>query len=109
VDVVLFISMSESTKSIVRKTSISPKSTWIKFDANGHSSFLDVDKYEIMRQVCIDARDLRILDPLLSYPSTILGREEVIVLNLEVGFTLTFFLVSFNICRHHHHPYYHHY
>ncbi|WJX17106.1 Magnesium transporter MRS2-2, variant 2 [Trifolium repens] len=75
--------MSESTKSIVRKTSISPESTWIKFDANGHSSFLDVDKYEIMRQVCIDARDLRILDPLLSYPSTILGREEVIILNLE--------------------------
>ncbi|WJX10665.1 Magnesium transporter MRS2-I [Trifolium repens] len=75
--------MSESTKSIVRKTSISPRSTWIKLDANGHSSFLNVDKYEIMRQVHIDARDLRILDPLLSYPSTILGREEVIVLNLE--------------------------
>jgi hypothetical protein len=87
--------MSESTKSIVRKTSISPRSTWIKIDANGHSSFLDVDKYEIIRQVRIDARDFRILDPLLSYPSTILGREEVIILNLEVGFTLTFFsLVS---------------
>jgi magnesium transporter len=82
--------MSESTKSIVRKTSISPRSTWIKIDANGHSSFLDVDKYEIMCQVRIDARDFRILDPLLSYPSTILGREEVIVLNLEVGFILTF-------------------
>ncbi|WJX17107.1 Magnesium transporter MRS2-I [Trifolium repens] len=75
--------MSESTKSIVRKTSISPRSTWIKIYANGHSSFLDVDKYEIMCQVRIDARDFRILDPLLSYPSTILGREEVIVLNLE--------------------------
>ncbi|GAU47931.1 hypothetical protein TSUD_14010 [Trifolium subterraneum] len=79
--------MTESTKTIVRKTSISPRSTWIKFDANGHSSFLDVDKYEIMRQVRIDARDFRILDPLLSYPSTILGREEVIVLNLEAIIT----------------------
>ncbi|PNX86183.1 magnesium transporter MRS2-i-like protein, partial [Trifolium pratense] len=75
--------MPEITKSIVRKTSISPRNTWIKFDANGHSSFLNVDKYEIMRQVRIDARDFRILDPLLSYPSTILGREDVIVLNLE--------------------------
>ncbi|CAJ2673947.1 unnamed protein product [Trifolium pratense] len=76
--------MPEITKSIVRKTSISTRNTWIKFDANGHSSFLNVDKYEIMRQVRIDARDFRILDPLLSYPSTILGREDVIVLNLEV-------------------------
>ncbi|GKE31671.1 magnesium transporter MRS2-2-like protein, partial [Tanacetum coccineum] len=31
----------------------------------------------------IHARDLRILDPLLSYPSAILGRERAIVLNLE--------------------------
>lgn len=47
---------------------------------------LDVDKYVIMRRVQIHARDLRILDPMLSYPSTILGREKVIVLNLEVNF-----------------------
>ncbi|OEL26801.1 Magnesium transporter MRS2-I [Dichanthelium oligosanthes] len=37
-----------------------------------------------MHRVDINARDLRILDPLLSYPSTILGRERAIVLNLEV-------------------------
>ncbi|RHN78464.1 hypothetical protein MtrunA17_Chr1g0165871 [Medicago truncatula] len=72
--------------SIVRKTSLSPRNTWIKLDANGHSSFLDIDKYELMRQVRIDARDLRILDPLLSYPSAIFGREDVIVLNLEFIF-----------------------
>ncbi|CAL5207982.1 unnamed protein product [Lathyrus oleraceus] len=70
-------------RSIVRKTSISPRNTWIKFENNGHSSLLDVDKYELMRQVRVDARDLRILDPILAYPSAILGREEVIVLNLE--------------------------
>lgn len=73
-------------RSIVRKTSISPRNTWIKFENNGHSSLLDVDKYELMRQVRVDARDLRILDPILAYPSAILGREEVIVLNLEVLF-----------------------
>ncbi|KAL3688223.1 hypothetical protein R1sor_014532 [Riccia sorocarpa] len=44
---------------------------------------LEVDKYAIMHRVGIHARDLRILDPLLSYPSTILGRERAIVLNLE--------------------------
>lgn len=77
---VLFI---EKMNSIVRTTSLSTRNTWIKFDANGHSSLLDVDKYEIMRHVPIHARDLRILDPLLSYPSTILARGEVIVLNLE--------------------------
>ncbi|RXH70681.1 hypothetical protein DVH24_013427 [Malus domestica] len=45
---------------------------------------LDVDKYAIMHRVHIHARDLRIVDPLLSYPSTILGRDMAIVLNLEV-------------------------
>ncbi|WMV47310.1 hypothetical protein MTR67_040695 [Solanum verrucosum] len=36
-----------------------------------------------MKRVSIHARDLRILDPLLSYPSAIFGREKAIVLNLE--------------------------
>lgn len=80
--------MAEGTlKSILRKTSFSPTNNWIKLDGNGHSSILDIDKYEIMRLVRIDARDLRIVDPLLAYPSTILSREEVIVLNLEVRST----------------------
>jgi len=79
--------MAEEMKSIVRTTSLSTKNTWIKIEANGHSSLLDVDKYEIMHHVRIEARDLRILDPLLSYPSTILSRKEFIVLNLEVGLT----------------------
>lgn len=52
-------------------------------DCNGEETILDADKYEIMHRVQIHARDLRILDPLLSYPSTILGREGAIVLNLE--------------------------
>ena len=44
---------------------------------------LEADKYAIMRRCAIPARDLRILDPLLSYPSTLLGREKAIVVNLE--------------------------
>ncbi|KAK3193625.1 hypothetical protein Dsin_024935 [Dipteronia sinensis] len=65
-----------------KKTSVSR--SWILLDHNGHSAVLDVDKYVIMRRFQIHARDLRILDPMFSYPSTILGREKVILLNLEV-------------------------
>ncbi|MBA0782647.1 hypothetical protein Gotri_000497, partial [Gossypium trilobum] len=36
-----------------------------------------------MRRTGLPGRDLRILDPLLSYPSTVLGRERAIVINLE--------------------------
>lgn len=36
-----------------------------------------------MRRTGLPARDLRILDPMLTYPSTILGREKAIVINLE--------------------------
>lgn len=57
--------------------------SWILLDAAGEERVLDADKYAIMHRVDINARDLRILDPLLSYPSTILGRERAIVLNLE--------------------------
>ncbi|CAN4093345.1 unnamed protein product [Withania somnifera] len=57
--------------------------SWILVDSKGQSSILDLDKYAIMKRVSIHARDLRILDPLLSYPSAILGREKAIVLNLE--------------------------
>lgn len=69
--------------AVVKKKTQSSRS-WILFDADGQGSLLDVDKYAIMHRVQIHARDLRILDPLLSYPSTILGREKAIVLNLEV-------------------------
>ncbi|RRT36166.1 hypothetical protein B296_00035957 [Ensete ventricosum] len=36
-----------------------------------------------MRRCDLPARDLRLLDPLFVYPSTILGRERAIVVNLE--------------------------
>lgn len=71
----------ETQASRKKKTVVSR--SWILLDQNGESTILDVDKYAIMRRVQIHARDLRILDPLLSYPSAILGRERVIVLNLE--------------------------
>ncbi|XVF21660.1 hypothetical protein REPUB_Repub12eG0109500 [Reevesia pubescens] len=74
-------SMETQVSSLKKKTAVT--TCWISIDAKGQGVILDVDKYAIMRRVHIHARDLRILDPLLSYPSTILGREKVVVLNLE--------------------------
>jgi magnesium transporter len=69
--------------SVKKKTQ--PARSWILVDAKGQGTILDADKHAIMNRVQIHARDLRILDPLLSYPSTILGREGAVVLNLEVS------------------------
>ncbi|GFY98844.1 magnesium transporter 9 [Actinidia rufa] len=76
-----FIVAVETQASLKKKTAISRN--WVVLDHGGQGTVLDLDKYEIMRRVSIHARDLRILDPLLSYPSIILGRERAIVLNLE--------------------------
>lgn len=65
------------------KKKVASSRSWILMNSAGQSTMLDADKYAIMHRVQIHARDLRILDPLLSYPSTILGREKAIVLNLE--------------------------
>ncbi|XAR49034.1 hypothetical protein NMG60_11032056 [Bertholletia excelsa] len=67
----------------VTKKKTAGSRSWMLMNATGESTVLDVDKYAIMHRVQIHARDLRILDPMLSYPSTILGREKAIVLNLE--------------------------
>ncbi|EFJ18182.1 hypothetical protein SELMODRAFT_53759, partial [Selaginella moellendorffii] len=55
---------------------------WLVINSSGVQR-LEAGKHAIMRRTSLPARDLRILDPLLSYPSTILGRERAIVVNLE--------------------------
>ncbi|XP_050375045.1 magnesium transporter MRS2-5 [Argentina anserina] len=57
--------------------------SWIKIDTIGDSKILELDKATIMRHCSLPARDLRLLDPLFIYPSTILGREKAIVVSLE--------------------------
>ncbi|XP_059641667.1 magnesium transporter MRS2-1 [Cornus florida] len=57
--------------------------SWIRVDAFGNSQIIEVDKFTMMRRCDLPARDLRLLDPLFVYPSTILGREKAIVVNLE--------------------------
>ncbi|PWA84332.1 magnesium transporter 2 [Artemisia annua] len=58
--------------------------SWIRVDAaTGDSQIIEIDKFTVMRRCDLPARDLRLLDPLFVYPSTILGREKAIVVNLE--------------------------
>ncbi|CAA7036567.1 unnamed protein product [Microthlaspi erraticum] len=56
---------------------------WLVLHSSGQAKIEEVGKHAIMRRTGLPARDLRILDPLLSYPSTVLGRERAIVINLE--------------------------
>ncbi|XP_058088637.1 magnesium transporter MRS2-F-like [Magnolia sinica] len=56
---------------------------WIVVSDSGETHLEEVGKYSIMRRTGLPARDLRILDPMLLYPSTVLGRERAIVVNLE--------------------------
>lgn len=57
--------------------------SWLLLDSTGQTQVVEAGKHAIMRRTGLPARDLRILDPLLSYPSTVLGRERGIVINLE--------------------------
>ncbi|CAJ1930738.1 unnamed protein product [Sphenostylis stenocarpa] len=57
--------------------------SWMVVSESGHARVEDVGKHSIMRRTGLPTRDLRVLDPLLSYPSSILGRERAIVVNLE--------------------------
>ncbi|GJZ50684.1 magnesium transporter MRS2-1-like protein [Tanacetum coccineum] len=58
--------------------------SWIRVDAAmGDSQVIEVDRFTIIRRCDLPTRDLRLLDPLFVYPSTILGREKAIVVNLE--------------------------
>ncbi|CAI5519758.1 unnamed protein product, partial [Closterium sp. Naga37s-1] len=67
----------------VRRNKGAGARSWLRIDQSGQTQVIEADKYAIMRRCSIPARDLRILDPLLSYPSTLLGREQAIVVNLE--------------------------
>ncbi|KAM7488322.1 hypothetical protein LguiB_025806 [Lonicera macranthoides] len=80
----IFPALTSYYASLCSHNTMKPSSrSWILMNTSGEGTILDVDKYEIMHRVQIHARDLRILDPNLSYPSTILCREKVIILNLE--------------------------
>ncbi|KAL2324295.1 hypothetical protein Fmac_023353 [Flemingia macrophylla] len=57
--------------------------TWLVLDSEGKRKVVEARKQIIMRRTGLSARDLRVLDPLLSYPSTIVGRESAMLINLD--------------------------
>ncbi|KAJ7547806.1 hypothetical protein O6H91_08G105100 [Diphasiastrum complanatum] len=71
-----------STVMPVRKKGAGVRA-WLLIDAYGGAQVVEAGKHTIMKRANLPARDLRMLDPLLSYPSTILGRERAIVVNIE--------------------------
>jgi magnesium transporter len=47
--------------------------TWMRFDATGNSEIFDCDRNGLLKRVAVPARDLRILGPIFSQSSHILG------------------------------------
>lgn len=66
----------------LRKKGIGIK-TWLVVNSTGQAQLVDAGKHLIKRRTGLSARDLRILDPSLSYPSTVIGRERAVVIKLE--------------------------
>ncbi|XP_042044501.1 magnesium transporter MRS2-3-like [Salvia splendens] len=56
---------------------------WLVVNSAGEAEVVEAGKHAIMQRTGLPGRDLRMLDPALSYPSTVLGRERAIVVNLE--------------------------
>ncbi|KAJ7957080.1 Magnesium transporter MRS2-like protein [Quillaja saponaria] len=71
-----------NTQTQARRKGIGVR-VWLVVSESGESHLEEVGKHSIMRRTGLPARDLRVLDPMLSYPSTILGRDRAIVINLE--------------------------
>lgn len=66
-----------------RKGAAAASKEWLVVPAAGEQRAGEFGRHQIMEMTGLPARDLRVLDPLLSYPSTILGRDRAIVINLE--------------------------
>ncbi|KAL6007642.1 hypothetical protein ACLOJK_033142 [Asimina triloba] len=56
---------------------------WLVISESGKSHMEEVGKQSIIRRTGLGPRDLRMLDPVLSHPSTLIGRKRAIVVNLE--------------------------
>ncbi|XP_004503914.2 magnesium transporter MRS2-F-like isoform X2 [Cicer arietinum] len=76
--------MGKTARGVRRKGGgTAVKKSWMVVSETGESHVEDVDKHSIMRRTGLPARDLRVLDPALFHPSSILGRDKAIVVNVE--------------------------
>ncbi|KAF7120926.1 hypothetical protein RHSIM_Rhsim13G0095100 [Rhododendron simsii] len=76
-----YISLLPSQSQAKRKGAGSR--TWLVLSKSGQVSVEELGKQTVMRRNGITARDLRVVEPELSYPSAILRRERAVVVNLE--------------------------
>nr|GMD11316.1 magnesium transporter MRS2-4 [Ipomoea batatas] len=94
------IASSAATSKAVKKKAGGTR-LWMRFDRAGQSELIECDKGAIIKRASVPARDLRILGPIFSHSSNILGilyrlvlflpvyvhiyyaREKAIVVNLE--------------------------
>lgn len=72
-------------KNIKKKTG--PR-LWMRFDRTGQSEILECDKSVIIKRAGIPARDLRILGPVFSQSSNILGELPLLLLFTEISFKI---------------------
>uniref|UniRef100_A0A0D9V8B0 Magnesium transporter n=1 Tax=Leersia perrieri TaxID=77586 RepID=A0A0D9V8B0_9ORYZ len=56
---------------------------WLVVPSVGEERRVEFGKHQIMKMTGLPGRDLRVLDPVLAYPSTILGRDRAIVVRLQ--------------------------
>nr|AYV92001.1 MGT1 [Saccharum spontaneum] len=66
-----------------RHGAAAPGVEWAAVSGAGAWSVEEVRKHQLMRRTGLPARDLRALDPALSYPCSIVGRDRAVVVNLE--------------------------
>lgn len=62
-----------ASKAAVGKKKAGGARLWMRLDRWGHSELIECDKSVILKRVSIPSRDLRILGPIFSHSSRILG------------------------------------
>ncbi|XP_062225659.1 putative magnesium transporter MRS2-D [Phragmites australis] len=80
------MSSSATTATALRRRHAAAGATaeeWVAVTGAGAWRVEEVGKHQLMRRTGLPARDLRALDPALSYPSSIMGRDRAVVVNLE--------------------------
>ncbi|KAL6652904.1 hypothetical protein ACP70R_011829 [Stipagrostis hirtigluma subsp. patula] len=73
---------SAATAAALRRRH-APAGEWAAVSRAGAWRVEEVGKHQLMRRTGLPARDLRALDPALSCPPSIMGRERAVVVNLE--------------------------
>ncbi|KAG2566244.1 hypothetical protein PVAP13_7NG201400 [Panicum virgatum] len=66
-----------------RHAGVAAAGEWAAVSGAGAWRVEAIGKQQLMRRTGLPARDLRALDPALSYPSSIMGRDRAVVVNLE--------------------------